>query len=197
MEQEPEDKADIALMLRAGKGDMAAFSEIVARHQQMIFGTAAKMLGSADDAEDIAQTVFIRAWKAAPNYVPTAKVTTWLLTITRNLVFNESRRRRRATFESFEQSIAPGEDTPRQFVDTAQRDANELIHEQEVTAAVDAAIAMLPENARLAVILRRDQDMPYEDIARVLNLSLANVKTIIFRARIELKERLQSLLDEK
>ena len=86
---------DVRLMQLVSAGDTAAFEELVERHQRLVVGTVARMLGSNSDVEDIAQQVFVRVWKSARRYVPRAKFTTWLLKITRNLVFNELRRRSR------------------------------------------------------------------------------------------------------
>src|SRR6266436_1604300 len=90
-----EDAEDVRLMQLVGRGDTVAFEELVERHQALVAGTVARMLGSNSDVEDIAQQVFIRVWKSAGRYVPRAKFTTWLLKITRNLVFNELRRSKR------------------------------------------------------------------------------------------------------
>src|SRR5881409_2425335 len=90
-----EDAEDVRLMQLVGRGDTVAFEELVERHQALVAGTVARMLGSNSDVEDIAQQVFIRVWKSARRYVPRAKFTTWLLKITRNLVFNEMRRTKR------------------------------------------------------------------------------------------------------
>src|SRR5207249_8768586 len=86
-----EDAEDVRLMRLVGRGDTSAFENLVERHQSLVTGTVARMLGSNSDVEDIAQQVFIRVWKSARRYVPRAKFTTWLLKITRNLVFNELR----------------------------------------------------------------------------------------------------------
>lgn len=90
-----EDAEDVRLMQLVAQGDTSAFEEVVERHQALVAGTAARMLGSNYDVEDIAKQVFIRVWKSARRYVPRAKFTTWLLKITRNLVFNELRRAKR------------------------------------------------------------------------------------------------------
>ena len=90
-----EDAEDVRLMRLVARGDTSAFEEVIERHQALVAGTAARMLGSNSDVEDIAQQVFIRVWKSARRYVPRAKFTTWLLKITRNLVFNELRRAKR------------------------------------------------------------------------------------------------------
>src|SRR5438034_2564892 len=90
-----EDAEDVRLMRLVSQGDTSAFEELVERHQALVAGTVARMLGSNSDVEDIAQQVFIRIWKSAPRYKHRAKFTTWLLKITRNLVFNELRRTKR------------------------------------------------------------------------------------------------------
>src|SRR5436305_6006338 len=90
-----EDADDLRLMRLVGEGDTGAFEELVEKHQALVAGTIGRMLGSNSDVEDIAQQVFIRVWKSARRYVPRAKFTTWLLKITRNLVFNEMRRSKR------------------------------------------------------------------------------------------------------
>src|SRR5437870_9880847 len=89
-----EDTEDVRLMQLVGRGDTGAFEELIERHQSLVAGTVARMLGSNSDVEDIAQQVFIRVWKSARRYVQRAKFTTWLLKITRNLVFNRSEERR-------------------------------------------------------------------------------------------------------
>src|SRR5438552_15581072 len=90
-----EDAEDVRLMRLVARGDTAAFEDLIERHQSLVIGTVARMLGSNSDVEDIAQQVFIRIWRSAGRYVPRAKFTTWLLKITRNLVFNELRRSKR------------------------------------------------------------------------------------------------------
>src|SRR6266566_3949702 len=90
-----EDAEDVRLMQLVSGGDTGAFEELIEKHQSLVAGTVARMLGSNSDVEDIAQQVFIRVWKSAGRYTPRAKFTTWLLKITRNLVFNELRRTRR------------------------------------------------------------------------------------------------------
>src|ERR671930_2105653 len=90
-----EDADDVRLMQLIGRGDTQAFEQLIEKHQTLVAGTVARMLGSSSDVEDIAQQVFIRVWKSARRYVPRAKFTTWLLKITRNLVFNEMRRTKR------------------------------------------------------------------------------------------------------
>lgn len=190
---DPDDAIDVALMLRVKQGDHAAFQELVERHQDIIVGTVAKMLGNASDAQDIAQQVFLRLWKSARRYKQKAKFTTYLFTITRNLVFNESKKRSRRKTHSLEERE---EETFQQFADDSSRTPDSETLQSELQSAVDQAIANLPEKQRLAVILRRYENMPYEQIADVLGCSISAVKSHLFRARTELRTTLQSYLQE-
>jgi RNA polymerase sigma-70 factor, ECF subfamily len=188
-----DEASDVALMLRVRDGDLEAFETLVTRHQHSVVGTAAKMLGGAADAEDIGQQVFVRVWKHAARYQPSAKFTTWLMTITRNLVFNELRRRRRSQQVSMDAD--EGDTIRHQFVDEQAAAPSEEMLDSELHEAIDAAIASLPEAQRLAIVLRRYEGMPYEEIAEVLKTSVPAVKSILFRARAELKARLKKYLE--
>jgi RNA polymerase sigma-70 factor (ECF subfamily) len=177
----------------AGAGDDRAFEQLVERHQRLVVGTVGRMLGSGSDAEDIAQQVFVRVWKNAKRYEPRAKFTTWLLKITRNLVFNELRRRSRHPQVPL-QSESEEEERPLKDDQAVAPDASLL--ERELQKAVDAAIANLPETQRMAVILRRYDELSYEDIAETLDQSVSAVKSLLFRARTELRENLKRYLAE-
>lgn len=188
-----DEASDVALMLRVRDGDLEAFETLVTRHQHSVVGTAAKMLGGTADAEDIGQQVFMRVWKHAARYQPSAKFTTWLMTITRNLVFNELRRRRRSQQVSMDAD--EGDTIRHQFVDEQAAAPSEEMLDSELHEAIDSAIASLPEAQRLAIVLRRYEGMPYEEIAEVLKTSVPAVKSILFRARAELKARLKKYLE--
>ena len=187
-----ENDLDVALMLRVAGGEEAAFEQLIERHQGAIIGTVSKMLGNASDAEDIAQQVFIRLWKSAPRYKPKAKFTTFLYTITRNLVFNESRRKSRKKEYSMEERE---DDFHLQTADHQNASPDQGMLQQELRQAVDKAIADLPEKQRLAVILRRYEGMPYDEIAKILGLSVSAIKSQLFRARHTLRESLQHYLE--
>src|SRR6267378_160739 len=107
-----EDADDLRLMRLVGRGDTTAFEELIEKHQALVTGTIARMLGSNSDVEDIAQQVFIRVWRSAPRYKHRAKFTTWLLKITRNLVFNELRRTTRHPHVPFQPSDTAAEEWP-------------------------------------------------------------------------------------
>ena len=151
------------------------------------------MLGDESDAEDIAQQVFLRVWKSASRYEPTAKFTTWLFKITRNLVFNELRRRRRHPTQSMDS--ASEDDRPFQAPDPGAKPPDTSLLDDEMQAAIQRAIDGLPEIQRMAIILRRYDDVSYEEIAEILDLSVPAVKSVLFRARTELREKLKQYLE--
>ncbi len=193
-EGESSDEESVRLMLRVKEGDVKAFECLVELHQNAIVGTCARMLNNIDDAHDIAQQVFIRVWRSAPRYEPTAKFTTWLFTITRNLVFNETRRRSRRKEVSIEQENE--DDPPKHYADHSVPGADENLAKAEFHDALDKAIAALPEKQRMAVILRGRKDLPYEEICAILKMSLPAVKSLLFRARNDLRKHLATFLGE-
>ena len=188
-----DNEIDIALMLRVGQQDEQAFEELITRHQNAVIGTAAKMLNSTSEAEDIAQQVFIRLWKSASRYQVKAKFTTFLYTITRNLVFSETKRKQRKKEHSLEQQQ---EDSYTVIEDKNSQSPGEEILQAELKAKIDEAIMILPEKQRLAVIFRRYENMPYEEISDILELSVSAVKSQLFRARNTLREHLNHYLNQ-
>jgi len=187
-----ESALDHALMERIGAGDHEAFQVLVGRHQNVVIGTVAKMLGNSSDAEDVAQQVFLRIWRNAKRYRPDAKFTTYLFTITRNLVFNETRRRGRKKTVSVDERE---ENSHHLIKDSQDRQPDAELLQTELRNAVDDAIAALPEAQRMAVVLRSHDQLPYEEIAVILGLSLPAVKSLLFRARAVLREALSGYLE--
>jgi RNA polymerase sigma-70 factor (ECF subfamily) len=184
---------DLAWMARIKQGDTDALRDLIDAHQHRVIGTVAKMLGDDSDAEDIAQQVFIRVWKSAARYEPTAKFTTWLFKITRNLVFNELRRRKRHPAHSLD--AATEDDRPMQAPDPTTKAPDDALLNNEMQTAIQRAIDELPEIQRMAIVLRRYDDVPYEDIGEILGLSVPAVKSVLFRARTELREKLKRYLE--
>jgi len=195
MNQPDDDGApDFALMKRIACADESAFRALLERHQHSVVGTVAKMLGSPSDAEDIAQQVFLRVWQHAKSYRPDAKFTTYLFTITRNLVFNETRRRSRKKEIPLETDNPSG--SHHEPGDDPHRQPDAYLLEAELRFAIDQAITSLPETQRLAVVLRRYENLSYEEIAEVLDLSVSAVKSQLFRARNSLREALAGYLND-
>ena len=186
---------DAALMLRVKQGDAAAFTQLVEKYKQPIVNLVWRTVRDETEAEDIAQNVFVQAWKSAPRYQATAKFSTWLFTIARNLCLNEFRRRSRHPAESLDQMRDDSEDQPLfQVVDKRIRGAQGELLQGELEHKVDAAIDELPENQRIALALCRQEELSYEEIAEVLGCSLSATKSLIHRARETLKARLKPYL---
>ncbi|MEQ1851638.1 MAG: sigma-70 family RNA polymerase sigma factor [Chthoniobacteraceae bacterium] len=186
---------DLRLMERVRKGDVEAFRELVEAHERRVIGTVTRMLGDENEAEDLAQQVFVRVWKSASRWEPTAKFTTWLYTILRNLVFNECRRRSRHPTRSLD-AASDDEEHPQQFADGNTKAPDTSLLDAEMQDAIERAIQELPEAQRMAVVMRRYQDVSYEEIAEVLDLTVPAVKSLLFRARTDLREKLKRYLGE-
>ena len=186
---------DTDLMLRAKQDDRGAFEELVVRHQQAVINFIYRSVPDLSEAEDLTQNTFVQAWKARQRYQVSAKFTTWLFTIARNLTLNELRRRSRHQHDSIDAPAGDDEAQPaRQFEDHTANSAAEDILRGEIEQRVAEAVGDLPENQRTAILLCQDEDVSYEEIAKVLGCSLSATKSVIFRARETLKLRLKAYL---
>ncbi len=185
---------DLNRMEAVRDGDEAAFEALVREHQKRVVAFVYRMLNDAGAAEDIAQQVFVQVWRSARRYRPTAKFTTWLLQIARNLVLNELRRRSRKPTSA----LVPKdhEASSAIYEDATLRNPGQEALDRELEDAVNQAVAALPEQQRAALLLLRHEDMSYEEIAKVLKTTVPSVKSLIFRARTELRVRLAKYLEE-
>src|SRR5688572_24757942 len=137
---------DAALMLRVREGDRDAFAQLVEKYKQPVMNLVYRTLPDATEAEDLAQHVFLQVYKSAHRYEVSAKFTTWLFTIARNLCLNEIRRRSRHPAESLDETFADNEDQPiRQPEDTKNFSPPDSLLQSELEQKVEAALAELPE----------------------------------------------------
>ena len=186
---------DAALMLRVKQGDMGALEELVDKYRQPITNLVYRTLQDAAEAEDVAQNVFLQVFKSAHRYRVSAKFSTWLYTIARNLCLNEIRRRSRHPAESLELGQPEQEDQPaRQYQDVKSFPSPDLLLRDELVAKVEEALADLPEHQRTALLLCREEELSYEEIAEVLGCSLSATKSLIHRGRESLKQKLKPYL---
>ena len=182
-------------MLRVKQGDAAAFAELVDKYKQPVMNVAYRMLHDATEAEDLAQAVFVQVFKSAHRYQVSSKFSTWLFTIARNLCLNEIRRRSRHRAESMDASHPEQEDQPlHQFEDKQTASPPERLLHGELEAKIEEALGDLPENQRLAIVLCRQDELSYEEIARVLGCSVSAIKSLIHRGRETLKQKLKPYL---
>jgi len=186
---------DAALMLCVKQGDTAAFAVLVDKYKQPVMNLAYRMLRDATEAEDLAQVVFVQVFKSAHRYEVSSKFSTWLFTIARNLCLNEIRRRSRHPVESMEATHPAQEDqAPQQFEDVKTASPPESLLHGELEEKIEQAVAGLPENQRLAILLCREDELSYEEIARVLDCSVSATKSLIHRGRETLKQQLKPYL---
>jgi len=186
---------DAALMLRVKEGDAAAFAELVDKYKRPVMNLVYRILGDATEAEDLAQNVFVQVYKSAYRYRISAKFSTWLFTIARNLCLNELRRRSRHPAESLDAARPEQENQPpHQLEDRKSISPPESLLQGELADKIEQALAGLPENQRTAILLCRQEDLSYEEIAQVLGCSLSATKSLIHRGREALKQKLKPYL---
>ena len=186
---------DAVLMLRVKRGDRAAFAGLVEKYQQPLFNFVFRTLRDETESEDVAQNTFLQVWKSRARYERTAKFTTWLFTIARNLCLNEIRRRSRHPAESLEETHPEHDDQPsRQYEDKKVFLPTENILHGELARKIEEALDELPENQRTAILLCRQDEVSYEEIADILGCSLSATKSVIHRGRETLKEKLKPYL---
>jgi len=183
---------DAALMLRVKGGDRQAFEDLVNKYKRAVTNLIYRTLGDATEAEDLAQNVFVQVYKSAGRYRVSAKFTTWLFTIARNLCLNEIRRRSRHRAESLEAAHPEHEDQPlHQFEDSRTFSPPESLLHEELEQKIQQALSELPDNQRMAILLCRQNELSYEEIAKVLGCSLSATKSLIHRGRETLKQKLK------
>lgn len=177
-------------MLDFQKGNPASFEFLMHKYYKRIFNFVYRFVGSREAAEDLTQEVFLKVYKAAPGYQPQSKFQTWAYTIARNLSLNELRRAGRKNISLDETVNFKDGETSRQVEDPSVVHPAQTMEAEETRRMVQEAIASLPENQRMAVILRRYENMSYEEIAQTIGMSVEAVKSLLNRAKENLKDRL-------
>ena len=183
-------------MLEFQKGDKASFEKLLERHYKRVFNLIYRFLANKEMAEDLTQEVFIKVYKSQTSYRPQAKFQTWIYQIAKNTSLNEVRRQKRQPVSLEETLDTPDGGLKRQIADTRAENPYQEILEKETAQEVKEAIYALPENQRMAVILRRYENLSYEDIAKSMHCSLKAVKSLLSRAKENLKEKLSHLIDK-
>ncbi len=185
---------DVLLMLRAKDGDADAFAQLVAAYQDRLIAIFAHMFNDQSAAEDLAQDVFLRIYRARDNYEPTARFSTWLFCIANNVASNSRRSlgRRREVPLNIRDSGPIGPNPGQRLI--AEKSAlmpTRQVARGEVQAVVRAALESLSERQRLALLLHKFEGMSYQDIAQAMNLTTKAVKSLLSRARESLREKLE------
>jgi RNA polymerase sigma-70 factor (ECF subfamily) len=185
----PHPDPDVALMLRFQRGDEAAFEELVKRHTRPVLNLVYRYVGDASRAEDVAQDIFVKVYRARMKYEPKAKFSTWLYRVAVNHCLNDIRSRK-----SQPSLAAPINDL---LEHPSGEDPDARLRREELRRAVKDALDALPENQRMAVLLARYEELSYEQIAETMGMSLEAVKSVLFRAKENLQRALARFAREQ
>lgn len=191
---------DVRLMLEVRDDNAAAFEELMLRYQGRLITVLEHLVGRRDQAEDLAQDVFLRVYRARKRYVPGSKFSTWLFTIANNIALNALRSRSRRR----EVNLDPSHSTNSGafgIEDMAQAASGMMptrqLDKAELRDIVRDAIGTLNERQRLAVLLSKFEEMSYEDIAETMEMSPQAIKSLLSRARVNLREVLEPYLKDE
>jgi RNA polymerase sigma-70 factor (ECF subfamily) len=187
---------DIRIMLRVRDDDPTAFAELVELYNHRLITVLQHLLGRSDEAEDLAQEVFLRIYNARKKYRPRAKFSTWLFTIANNLALNalRSRQRKPVVPLNVRDSGPLGPRPAEQLVKDRANQPAQRIQQRELAEVVRRAVEGLNERQRIAVVLNKFEDMNYQEIADVMGLTTKAVKSLLSRARDNLRNALKDYI---
>jgi len=184
---------DLALVERFKGGDQAAFEQLVLKYQRNVLNLVYRFTGDATRAEDLAQEVFVRLYRALGGFEAKAKFFTYLYKVTLNLCLKEREREKRKRTYSLDERN--GEDDTRvREIEDPLGSAEDEVQRRDTARIVREAIGSLPDDQRTAVILHRYHGLSYEELAETLEISLPAVKSRLHRAKLALKERLEAYM---
>lgn len=187
---------DIRLMLRVRDDDATAFAELVELYHSRLVTVMRHLVGSPEEAEDLAQEVFLRVYRGRKKYHPKAKFSTWLFTIANHLALNvlRSRQRKPVVPLNLRDSGPLGPRPAEQLVLGRDQPPHQRMQQQELAAVVQQALETLNERQRIAVVLNKFEDMNYAEIAEVMGLTTKAVKSLLSRARENLRLALRDYI---
>jgi RNA polymerase sigma-70 factor (ECF subfamily) len=183
---------DIQLMLQIRSDEAGAFELLVERYQHRLVAIMAHLVGNPEEAEDLAQEVFLRVYRARKKYSPRSKFSTWLFTIANNLALNSLRSRQRKPVVplNVRESGPLGARPEEQLVHDPETGPMQRVQKAELAERIRAALDTLNERQKMAVVLNKFEDMNYAEIADVMGLSTKAVKSLLSRARMNLRAAL-------
>jgi RNA polymerase sigma-70 factor (ECF subfamily) len=183
---------DIRLMLRVRDDEDGAFADLVERYQHRLVAVMHHLVGNTEEAEDLAQEVFLRVYRARKKYRPRSKFSTWLFTIANNLALNSLRARQRKPVVplAMRDSGPLGSRPQEQLVLDTGTGPQQRLQKQELAELVKKALDALNERQRMAVVLNKFEDMNYAEVAEVMGLTTKAVKSLLSRARLNLRAAL-------
>lgn len=188
-------RSDVQLMLDVKAGDEASFDFLLQKYRSPLVNFLNRMVRDTATAEDLAQEVFLRVYRARKQYTPSAKFTTWLFRIATNLALNSVRDNRHRRMEVSLDAPVEEDEAPLQ-VPTREMRIDEHMVERDRADFIRRAVASLPEKQRVAVLLHKYEEMDYGEIARILDCSESALKSLLFRAYENLRVQLAPLVSQ-
>jgi RNA polymerase sigma-70 factor (ECF subfamily) len=190
------DDPEVLLMLRVQAGDDDAFAELVQRYRARVFGSFVKRMGDRQEAEDLTQEVFLRLYRSRHTYQPRARFGTWLFHVSQNVARNALRSRRRRPALRLEALTSPADPGAAEALLTDRGEApSRRMERSELAGVVRAAVSALAGRQRAAVELHQFYDRTYAEVAEELDMTPKAAKSLLYRARNELREALGSFVE--
>ena len=190
---------DVRLMLQVRDDDADAFEELMLRYQSRLVSVLAHLVGHRDMAEDLAQDVFLRVYRARKGYVPGSKFSTWLYTITHNVAANALRglsRRREVNLAPRKSGEMDADPLGNVALAASGLMPTRQLDKLELREVVKLAVSSLSDRQRMAVLLNKFEHLSYEEIAEAMHLSPSAVKSLLSRARANLRDVLEPYLQQ-
>ena len=186
---------DMSLIERCRASDESAFNEVVSRYKAKVYNYIYRMTGSSDDAEDLTQEVFIRMYTSIDSFRSQSSLSTWLFRIASNLCIDRFRRSKtRTTAFSLDEPIQGNDSESGHEIPDSTYEPQRLLENTEMAEQIQLSLAQLPEKLRAAVILHDVEGLPYDEIAQIVGCPLGTVKSRLFNARMQLREKLSGYL---
>ncbi len=182
---------DELLVERAKRGDVEAFEQLISQYQRKVYNFAYRQTGNHEDASDVAQEAFIRAYSSLPEFRGDSSFATWLFRIVNNACLDELRKRKRKRVTSLDEPLAleDGEMDRQLAVADSDSSPEQALEREEIQRAVQQSINELDEEYRVVIVMRDIQGYSYNEIADTLGINLGTVKSRLNRARNALKEK--------
>ena len=184
------------LIRKAKQGDMLAFEELILKHEKIVYNLALRMMNHSEDAMDISQEVFLKAYRSLSNFDERSAFSTWIYRITHNTCIDEIRKRKGKQTYSLEEDLESEDGSMQRQVADDGDTPEESLMRKEQKSEILRALDTLSEEHKAAIILRDVKGLSYEEIAEILELSLGTVKSRINRARNQLKTEILKIREQ-
>ncbi|MCC6446484.1 MAG: sigma-70 family RNA polymerase sigma factor [Armatimonadetes bacterium] len=184
--------SDRSLIDRCKRGDLGAFDQLFRRYTRQVYNYAFRMIPNYDDANDIAQEAFLRAYNSIKSFRGESNFSTWLFRIVYNVSLDEIKRRKNRSYLSLDEQLESDEEGLTRQVESQLPTPQEIIEKRERDRIIQEAIAVLPDYQKAMIVLYHMEGFSYEEIAEIVGLPIGTVKSRLNRARESLKEKLKS-----